>query len=84
MPRKKDLKTIIEAEIAEMLESKDKEPSEGRLKALALGIKMCHLNAKIEESTYGDFFNDGDAGSLSEGPQPHPRKRANGGADAET
>lgn len=83
MAKKKDLKAVIEAEIAEMLEAKDKEPSEGRLKALALGIKMCALNAKLEESTYGDFFSDaGDAGSVSEREarsKSHARSREDDG-----
>ena len=57
MGKKRDLKKVVEEGISALLESKD-EPSEGRMKALALGIKMCALNAKLEESDYGDFFND--------------------------
>ena len=48
MARKKDLKVTVERQISDMLESKD-EPSEGRMKLLALGIKMLAVNAKLEE-----------------------------------
>lgn len=58
--RKKDLKASLEEEIKTML-ANTAEPSEGRMKLIALGIKMCALNAKLEESEYGDFFNDTDA-----------------------
>ena len=83
---KKDLKAIVEKGIMEVLESKE-EPSDGRIKALTLGIKMCALNAKLEESEYGDYFRpDDDTDGLSQrkdGTQPAARvRKANGGADA--
>lgn len=79
---KKDLKGSIEQQIMDMLDSKE-EPSEGRMKLLALGLKMCALNAKLEETEYGDFFNDDDptggrAGGVPKGPESASRKRANG------
>lgn len=78
--KKKDLKETVEEGIRAVLEA-TVEPSDGRLKALALGIKMCALNAKLEESEYGDFFNpaaDADPGNQEKG-QRRTRKRANGG-----
>jgi hypothetical protein len=71
--KKKDLKSIVEDGIKSVLESQG-EPSDGRIKALALGIKMCALNAKLEESDYGDFFNPADDGSA--GSVPAQGKRA--------
>jgi hypothetical protein len=80
--KKKDLKETVEQGIRDVLEAKD-EPSDGRLKALALGIKMCALNAKLEESEYGDFFNPaeqtGPTGSVPPEGKRAARKRANGG-----
>lgn len=88
MAAKKDLKASVEEEIKKMLVSTE-EPSEGRMKLLALGIKMCALNAKLEESEFGDYFRpddeSGSAGGLSKrenGPKSTARSRANGGADA--
>lgn len=80
MAKKKDLKASVEEGIQAILDDKEKEPSDGRLKALALGIKMCALNAKLEESEYGDFFgaDPGDPGSVQEGQKHRSRKRANG------
>lgn len=81
---KKDLKATVEQGIVDILESKD-EPSEGRMKALALGIKMCALNAKLEESEYGDFFTDGDAGSVpkrTDRKEPAGGKRTNGSGES--
>lgn len=72
MAKKKDLKKTIEDGIVAILESSE-EPSEGRMKALALGIKMCALNAKLEESEYGDFFG-ADADKVEpEKPNGRPR-----------
>ena len=67
MAGKKNLKKSLEDELKKMLEATG-EPSEGRMKLIALGIKMCALNAKIEESEYGDFFRneDGEAEGVSE------------------
>ena len=65
-----------------ILENKESEPSEGRMKALALGIKMCALNAKLEESDYGDFFNDaepGSTGSVPSKPARRPKLERSGG-----
>jgi hypothetical protein len=80
--KEEDLKTIVEQGIKDVLKSTE-EPSDGRIKALTLGIKMCALNAKLEETEYGDFFKPGDTGSLSEqpGPKPAARKRANGSGE---
>ena len=86
--KKKDLKATVEEGIKAILESKD-EPSEGRMKALALGIKMCALNAKLEESDYGDFFSEKDderelgiTSGIQKGPKPERGRRANGSGDA--
>ena len=86
MPKKKDLKRTVEDGIVALLDSQE-EPSDGRIKALMLGIKMCMLNAKLEESDYGEFFNPddpGDAGSVQKlkGKESAARRRENGG-DAE-
>lgn len=81
---KKDLKAIVEKGIVEVLESKE-EPSDGRLKALALGIKMLAVNAKLEENEFGDFFRPDDpdgASKREDRPQFAARKRANGGTGA--
>ena len=60
MSRKKELKTSIKDELQKMLESGD-EPSEGRMKLLTLGIKYMAVEAKLEESEYGEFWRtDGD------------------------
>jgi hypothetical protein len=86
--KKQDLKTIVEQGIKAVLESSE-EPSDGRIKALALGIKMCALNAKLEESEYGDFFTAGDAaagpgepGDLPKGKKRPARKREDAGTDS--
>lgn len=55
----KSLKETVEEGIMAVLKATE-EPSDGRIKALALGIKMCALNAKMEESEYGDYFKDDD------------------------
>ncbi len=84
MTKKKDLKTQVETQLSDMLESKD-EPSEGRMKLIKLGITMLAVNAKIEESDFGTFFKDipdGDTSGLSEQPgkKPATGRRANGGS----
>lgn len=83
MAAKKDLKATLEKQISDMLAAEG-EPSEGRMKLIALGIKMCALNAKLEENEYGDFFNAGDTGGVppEPGQKPAARRRANGGTDA--
>jgi hypothetical protein len=86
MAGKKNLKKSLEDELKKMLEAIG-EPSEGRMKLIALGIKMCALNAKLEESEYGEFFRPDDepgstAGDASARTKPAARSRANGGADA--
>lgn len=83
---KKDLKAIVEKGIVDVLEA-DGEPSDGRLKALALGIKMLAVNAKLEESEFGDYFrpDDPDTGSLPKrqnGAKSPARSRTDGGTDA--
>lgn len=78
-----DLKDSVESQIKALMDSTE-EPSDGRLKLLALGIKMCALNAKLEESEYGDFFNDdAESGAASGVPQEKraARKRANGAGE---
>ena len=57
MSRKKELKTSIKDELQKMLES-NVEPSEGRMKLLTLGIKYLAVEAKLEESEYGGFFEE--------------------------
>jgi hypothetical protein len=85
MAGKKNLKKSLEDELKKMLEATG-EPSEGRMKLIALGIKMCALNAKLEESEYGEFFRPddepGSTGGVQKGKEPAARSRANGGADA--
>ena len=84
MAAKKNLKKSLEDELKKMLEATG-EPSEGRMKLIALGIKMCALNAKLEENDFGEFFRDDEPGSTSgvqKGKEPAARSRANGGADA--
>lgn len=71
----KDLKTSIEAEIQKMLKAKE-SPDEGRMKLLALGIKMCALNAKLEESEYGGFFDPSADAELGHPDGAPKRKRA--------
>jgi hypothetical protein len=75
---KKDLKSIVEMVIISVLESTE-EPSDGRIKALTLGIKMCALNAKLEESEYGDYFNADDGSTGRAGDLPQGEKPARGG-----
>ena len=58
-----------------MLAKTNEEPSEGRMKLIALGIKMCALNAKLEENEYGEYFRPDDEPS---GVQ----KRSNGAKPA--
>lgn len=87
MAKKKDLKATVEEQLAELL-ADEAEPSEGRMKLLKLGIAYLAVNAKLEESSYGEFFNPndelGDAGGLPQQPggeKPHTRrgkKRTNG------
>jgi hypothetical protein len=84
MAAKKNLKRSLEDELKKMLDATG-EPSEGRMKLIALGIKMCALNAKLEENDFGEFFRDDESGSTSsvpKGEKPAARSRANGGADA--
>ena len=83
MAKKKELKVRVEEEINRLLDA-DGEPPEGRMKLLQLGIKMCALNAKLEENEYGDFFNDdpesGPSARTAKGPKPN----GGGGAGVET
>ena len=86
MAGKKNLKKSLEDELRKLLEATG-EPSEGRMKLIALGIKMCALNAKLEENDFGEFFRDDESGSTGgvserKGKEPAARSRANGGADA--
>ncbi len=81
--RKKDLKTQVETQLSDMLESKD-EPSEGRMKLIKLGITMLAVNAKLEENEYGSFFGD-EPGSVPKQPgeKPATRRRENGSGTAD-
>lgn len=62
MTKKKDLKSRVDSELEKMLDAVE-EPSEGRMKLLNIAIKKLALDAKLEESTYGDFFNDDPSGT---------------------
>ena len=85
MAGKKNLKKSLEDELKKMLEATG-EPSEGRMKLIALGIKMCALNAKLEENDFGEYFRIDEPGSTPgdapERKKPAARSRANGGTDA--
>ena len=70
MSRKKDLKGAIEDELRTML-GKTEEPNEQRMKLLKLGIGYLAVQAKLEESEYGGYFNEGTG---DEGSDPTPRK----------
>jgi hypothetical protein len=80
MSKKKDLKTQVEQQLSDMLESGE-EPSEGRMKLLKLGMTMLAINAKLEENDFGGFFRDDEPGGVSqqpEGKKPSSRRRTNG------
>lgn len=82
----KDLKQTIEDELKSMLK-KTTEPSEGRMKLLKLATGFLAVQAKLEETTYGEFFEDdglGTAGGVSEraGAKPAARRRAPGNGSA--
>ena len=80
MARKKNLNDTVEEQLAAMLASEE-EPSEGRMKLIALGIKMIAVKAKLEESEYGDFFTEsGSTAGNETGAKPNARKRTNGDA----
>jgi hypothetical protein len=82
MAKKKNLKAMVDEQITDMLEA-DAEPSEGRMKLLAIAIKKLALDAKLEESEYGEFFAEpGDTSGVPKREKPAARSRANGGADA--
>ena len=77
----KSLKETVEEGIMTVLNASD-EPSDGRIKALALGIKMCALNAKLEEADYGEFFTQpGPSAGDAKGKKPSGGRRANGADD---
>ena len=80
----KDLKQTIETEIAQMLEGKD-EPSEGRMKLLKLGIGFLAVQAKLEESEYGGFFDADKPAGVPKQPRAEPetgiREDDGGGGD---
>jgi hypothetical protein len=58
------------------------EPSEGRMKLLKLSIGYLAVEAKLEENEYGDFFRDGEPGSVPpETAKPATRRRKSNGAD---
>lgn len=81
MAKRKPLKSMVDEQLADMLESTD-EPSEGRMKLIGIAIKKLALDAKLEESEYGDFFSSADEpGSPTgheKGTKPVSGKRANG------
>ena len=82
------LKETIEKKLAAMLKA-DEPPTDAEMKLMTLGIKYLAVQAKLEESEYGDFFNDGpdgDPGGIQAEPDgaepPRRRRKANGaGAD---
>ena len=86
--KKEDLKATIESQLTALFED-NAEPSEGRMKLLKLGIAYLAVNAKLEESSYGEFFGQdelGDTGSVQgqpSGAEPdrgRRKKRSNGAA----
>ncbi len=78
---KKDLQAMVEKGITDLIDSKE-EPSDGRIKALALGVKMVAIKAKLEESDYGDYFREpGSSAGDAKGKKPSGSGRANGADD---
>lgn len=68
MGRKKALKTLVDEQITSMMEA-TAEPSEGRMKLLAIAIKKLALDARLEENDYGGYFNDDESGPPAGSPQ---------------
>ena len=65
-----DLKESVEQEIMTMMKATG-EPSEGRMKLLKTAIGFLAVQAKLEESEYGGFFEPDAAGvPVKPGPQP--------------
>ena len=79
MSRKKELKTTIKDELQRMLEATTDEPSEGRMKLLTLGIKYLAVEAKLEESEYGSFYEELDDGKSGSTGGVQKRERAKSG-----
>ena len=74
---KKGLKETIETEIRDMLANKA-EPNEQRMKLLKLGIGFLAVQAKLEESEYGGFFEGTDTDLDADGSAQKGKKSASG------
>ena len=73
-----DLQATIEEQLAALLASTT-SPDEGRMKAIALGIKYLAVKNKLEENEFGSFFDD-NAGDTEKPARAESRARgrANG------
>lgn len=79
---KKDLKRSIEDELRAMLEEKG-EPNEQRMKLLKLGIGYLAVQAKLEETEYGGFFEGPDTDLDADGSTSKRKKPASGGDEGD-
>lgn len=81
------LKATVEKRLADMLKAKE-PPADAEMKMMHLAVKYLAVQAKLEESEYGDFFNDdgaeaGDPSGIQDEPRAEPsrgRRKANGAA----
>ena len=77
MSKPKQLKESIKEQLAHLLSPEATEPPSWQMQALKLGITFLAVEAKLEESEYGGFF-DPDTPSLPaepKGEEPPARKR---------
>lgn len=78
------LKATVEKRLADMLKAKE-PPADAEMKMMHLAVKYLAVQAKLEESEYGDFFDDraeaGDPSGIPDEPRPEykrGRPKANG------
>lgn len=77
MSKPKQLKESIKEQLAHLLSPEATEPPSWQMQALKLGITFLAVEAKLEESEYGGFF-DPDTPSVQAEPEreePAARKR---------
>lgn len=83
-----DLRDTVKKQLSDML-GKDTEPSDGRMRLLKLAIGFLAVEAKLEESEYGDWLHaDGDSGSVPAEPiapasEPGTRRRKERGPNGD-